>query len=161
MSEIQVFYAEGNERRGPFTLSQIASMGLPPTTLVWYNGLSDWTPISQAPCTSPFYVQAPPQPPYQQPAPAYAPGYGYQGAPPRPDNYMVWAILATLFCCLPFGIVSIIYAAKVSGLYDSGNYDGALNASRKAKQWAIWSALSAVIFIVLYFFLIVLAGMSL
>jgi hypothetical protein len=26
-------------------------------------------------------------------------------------NHLVWAILATLFCCLPLGIVSIVYAA--------------------------------------------------
>ena len=31
-------------------------------------------------------------------------------------NHLVWAILATLFCCLPTGIVSIIHAAKVNGL---------------------------------------------
>lgn len=34
----------------------------------------------------------------------------------KADNNMIWAILCTLFCCLPFGIVSIINAAKVDGL---------------------------------------------
>ncbi|MGB4290272.1 MAG: CD225/dispanin family protein, partial [Dethiobacteria bacterium] len=24
------------------------------------------------------------------------------------DDYLVWAILATIFCCLPFGIVAIV-----------------------------------------------------
>ena len=33
-------------------------------------------------------------------------------------NNMVWAILTTLFCCLPFGIVSIVYAAQVDGKPD-------------------------------------------
>ena len=30
-------------------------------------------------------------------------------------NNLVWAILTTLFCCLPLGIVSIVHAAKVDG----------------------------------------------
>ena len=34
---------------------------------------------------------------------------------------LVPAILVTLFCCLPFGIVSIVYAAKVSSLLQSGD----------------------------------------
>ena len=28
----------------------------------------------------------------------------------RPDNYLVWAILTTILCCLPFGVVSIVFA---------------------------------------------------
>ena len=42
-------------------------------------------------------------------------------APPPPaprahvPNNLVWAILATLFCCLPGGIVAIVYAARVDG----------------------------------------------
>ena len=32
---------------------------------------------------------------------------------PKPDNYLVWSILATLFCCLIPGIVAIVYAAQV------------------------------------------------
>ena len=54
-------------------------------------------------------------------------------------NHLVWAILATLFCCLPLGIVSIVYAAKVDGLRLAGNLEGAREMSHKAKMWAIWS----------------------
>ena len=31
--------------------------------------------------------------------------------PVRPDNYLVVAILTTICCCMPFGIVSIVYAS--------------------------------------------------
>lgn len=31
-----------------------------------------------------------------------------------PDNYLVYSILTTLFCCLPFGIVGIVKSAQVS-----------------------------------------------
>lgn len=56
---------------------------------------------------------------------------------PRPQNYLVLAILTTIFCCLIPGIVSIVYAAKVNGLYAEGRYDEAMAASRNAKTWGL------------------------
>ena len=47
-----------------------------------------------------------------------------------PDSGMVWAVLTTLFCCLPFGIVAIVYASKVNNLWMMGYYDGARAAAR-------------------------------
>ncbi len=72
----------------------------------------------------------------------------------KPDNNMVWAILSTLFCCLPLGIVSIIEASKVDGLYREGDYEGAQNAADKAKKYAIIGAGIAVAGIVIYFILV-------
>ena len=66
------------------------------------------------------------------------------------SNHLVWAILATLFCCLPLGIVSIVYAAKVDGLRLSGNIAGAREMSEKAKMWAIYSAISGPVLVVLW-----------
>jgi hypothetical protein len=66
-------------------------------------------------------------------------------------NNLVWAILATLFCCLPLGIVSIVYASQVDGKRAAGDIAGAREASHKAKTWAIWSAVSGPILIVLWF----------
>ena len=51
-------------------------------------------------------------------------------------NYLVQAILVTIFCCLPFGIVAIVYAAQVNGRLEAGDYEGALRASRRAKLWS-------------------------
>jgi hypothetical protein len=61
--------------------------------------------------------------------------------PPRAPipTYLPQAILTTLFCCLPLGIVSIVYAASVSGKQAAGDVEGALEASRKARSWA-WAA---------------------
>ena len=53
-----------------------------------------------------------------------------------PQNYLVWAILSTILCCLPFGIVSIIYAAQVNSKWQSGDANGAKLASKNAKTWA-------------------------
>ena len=50
-------------------------------------------------------------------------------------NYLVFAILATVFCCLPTGIPAIIYAAQVNGKLAAGDYAGAQAASNNAKIW--------------------------
>lgn len=76
------------------------------------------------------------------------PGAGAGFAPPPPPfahpgenipNYLVQAILVTLCCCMPFGVVSIIYAAQVNTKRDQGDVAGAWDASKKAKTWA-WVA---------------------
>jgi len=49
------------------------------------------------------------------------------------------AILCTLFCFFPFGIVAIIYAAQVKSRLQVGDYTGALAASKNAAMWC-WIA---------------------
>ena len=81
-----------------------------------------------------------PGPIEQAPPPDPAPGYGSYRAPgshpTRIPNYLVQAILVTLFCCVPFGIISIVYAAQVNGKVALGDIEGALRTSRSAKKWA-------------------------
>lgn len=79
---------------------------------------------------------------------AYPPG-GYEYVP----NNLVWSILTTLFCCLPLGIVSIVYAAQVDGRRAAGDIAGAREASRKAGMWAWASVLSLPILMLLWIFL--------
>ena len=50
-------------------------------------------------------------------------------------NYLVFAILATVLCCLPAGIPAIVYAAQVNGKLQAGNLAGAQAASKNAKMW--------------------------
>ncbi|MDD4143547.1 MAG: CD225/dispanin family protein [Prolixibacteraceae bacterium] len=59
-----------------------------------------------------------------------------------PPNYLVWAILTTILCCLPFGIISIIYAAQVNSKWQAGDIPGAESSSKNAKIWA-WVAFGA------------------
>jgi Interferon-induced transmembrane protein/zinc-ribbon domain len=61
------------------------------------------------------------------------------GAPPNIPNYLVQSILVTLCCCLPLGIVAVIYSAQVNGKLVAGDVAGAQSASDKAKMWA-WIA---------------------
>ena len=62
----------------------------------------------------------PPPPPGNYPPPP-PPGQGGYGAPAaQPSNNLVWGILVTVLCCLPLGIVSIVKATQVSGLWGQG-----------------------------------------
>lgn len=71
--------------------------------------------------------------------------------PTRPDSYLALAIISTILCCLPIGIVSIIYATKVNSLYEDANYDEAVRASKNAKTWGLVSIGLAVLGWLLYF----------
>jgi Interferon-induced transmembrane protein len=109
------------------------------------------------------YGQPYPQQPGYPPAPGYghdAPGYGYQAPPTPPDNHLVWAILSTILCCLPLGIVSIIKSTQVSSLWAQGQYDAARKSADDAKKWAIWAAVSglAVELIVVIIYVIAIAA---
>ncbi|OBG65655.1 MULTISPECIES: CD225/dispanin family protein [unclassified Mycobacterium] len=99
-----------------------------------------------------------PQPGYPAPQPGYpAPQAGWPGQA-EPDNYLVWAILCTVLCCLPFGIVSIVYSTKVSGLWSQGRYAEAQAAADSAKKWAIIGAIVGVVFAVIMIILYVAIG---
>ena len=113
-----------------------------------YGGSPEWP--GQQPS---WQGQQPPGWQGQQPAgwPAQQPGWPAQR---EPDNYLVWAILCTVLCCLPFGIVSLVYSTKVSGLWSQGRYAEAQAAADSAKKWAIIGAIVggviAVIIVVLW-----------
>lgn len=73
----------------------------------------------------------------------------------KPSNNLVLAILSTLFCCLPFGVVSIVFASQVDNKWNSGDHAGAQEAADKAKRWAIISAVAGVVAIVAYIVIVV------
>lgn len=86
------------------------------------------------------------------------------GAAANVPNYLIPAILATLFCCLPVGVVSIIFATQVNGKLETGDTAGALEASRKAKMFmfiavglglAVW-----IIAIIMWVFVFGIAALS-
>jgi predicted secreted protein len=98
---------------------------------------------------------------FNTPMPPPPPGYGAaQPGQTPPPNYLVWAILSTLFCCLPFGIASIVFAAQVNSKWAMGDVNGALESSAKAKKFAIIAAIAGVIVAVLYVILIVAIGVG-
>ncbi len=93
-------------------------------------------------------------------APPPAPGYGGPGGPggAPPPNYLVWAILTTILCCLPLGVASIVFAAQVNSKWAAGDVAGAQASSEKAKKFAIWSAIVGLVLAVLYIAFLVAVG---
>jgi hypothetical protein len=55
-------------------------------------------------------------------------------APVEHKSFLVWAILSTIFCCLPFGIPSIVYAAMANSKHEAGDAVAAAEANAKAKK---------------------------
>jgi hypothetical protein len=96
----------------------------------------------------------PPPPP---PMPAYG-ALGAQAAPP--PNYLVWAILSTVLCCLPLGIASIVFSTQVNSKWAMGDVAGAQAASDKARKFAMWAAILGVILNVLVGVLLAVGGLS-
>ena len=77
------------------------------------------------------------------------------GAPASVPNYMVPSIIS-LFCCLPLGIVAIIFAARVNGQVQSGDTAGALDSSRKAKMFSYIGLILGLIWIAIWVIMTVL-----
>jgi hypothetical protein len=76
---------------------------------------------------------------------------------PPINTYLAPAILVTLFCCLPFGIVAIINAAQVSSKISSGDYRGAEASANQAKTWC-WVSFGCGLAVALIYALLIAAG---
>lgn len=80
----------------------------------------------------------------------------FNGSSPAPNNNLVIAIIATvvsvMFCCLPHGLVSLIFALQVNKKAAAGDMQGALNSAKQAKTWAIVSIIVSVIGLVVAIF---------
>lgn len=126
------------------TLQQWATEGrLLPETMVWVEAQQNHLRASQVPG---LYFTPATQPSYEQPpahgnAPYLRQGY----AGPPPPNHLVWAILATVLCCMPLGVASLVFAAQVDGQHARGEYQKAIDSSNKAKTFAIISAATGVL----------------
>lgn len=94
-------------------------------------------------------MSSPYPPPPQQP---YSPQPGYGQTPP-PNTYLAQAIASTLLCCLPAGIVGIVYASQVTSKWQMGDFAGARDSSDKAKMWSIISIVAGLLVGVAYLFL--------
>jgi len=75
-------------------------------------------------------------------------------------NHLVLGILTTIFCCLPFGIVSIVYAAQVNSALMQGNIAQAQMLSEKAKFWGILALAIGIALNVISLIFFFVAGMA-
>ncbi len=140
----QYYYVDSNnEQRGPVPVEQLNEYGITRETLVWKEGMGQrWKPAGEIPELQFLFLShdtTPPPPP--------------GGAIPKPDSYLVWSILATMFCCLPLGIVAIVYSARVDSLWSQDKYLEAVQASNKAKLYCLISLGLGIAVIICSFFL--------
>ncbi|MDQ3940338.1 MAG: CD225/dispanin family protein, partial [Actinomycetota bacterium] len=82
-----------------------------------------------------FRKREPVPPPVAQPVPTGPFGPSTQ----RIRSYLVPSIFATLCCCLPTGVVALVYAVQVNGKLARGDFVGATRASNNARTWCLIS----------------------
>jgi hypothetical protein len=46
---VRFYYAEGAQQKGPLNVDEMRSAGVTPDTLVWHEGMADWTPAGKVP----------------------------------------------------------------------------------------------------------------
>ena len=185
--EKEYYYLKNGMKQGPFTLDALKKEPIDPDTQVYHSEALDYAPARTFPELQSFFAEDRGttvdesnynrrEPNYNTSAGTPSPQTAFEAAgngassstydpnmqrPPMPDSYLVWGILVTICCCLPFGIVSIVNATKVSSAYAAGDYVGAEKASKDAKKFAIWGIAGGAIFIVLYLlFFVVLAAVG-
>jgi len=75
-------------------------------------------------------------------------------------NYLIPAILS-LFCCMPLGIVGVIFAAQVNGKVAAGDIAGAMDSSKKAKMFSfIAIGLGLLVILCYVVFLVFIGGIT-
>lgn len=122
------------------------------------------------PYPGPHQAYPPPPPPgwQQSPPPQWGGGPGQPPPPqwgppgpvsPPPNNHMAFAIITTIMCCLPLGIVSIVKAAEVNSLWAQGHSAAARASAESARKWALWSLLvSVIVWVLVVIFYAVIFG---
>lgn len=107
---------------------------------------------------------------YTQQAPNYGQqnqGYyqqnNFNGMPQEPVNwvpYLILSIISTLCCCLPFGVVGIVFSAKINSAMLVGNLEEAQNNAKMARIWIIVSFAIGLLTWLIYMVLIVTGAVS-
>lgn len=145
------YYTDQNGvQQGPVEKEALRHVGLRPDTLVWKDGMSAWTRAADVPEVAVLLPSGvPPCPPRNFPA---------SNRQAKPQNWLWLGICTTILCCLPFGIVSIVYASKVDSCWGTGDYQGAVSNSEKAKMWGMIAAGVGLVVSVLYFLILVAAA---
>jgi hypothetical protein len=154
------YYTDGKNSLGPFSFDELREKRINGDTKVWFQGLGDWKPAAQIPELADIISISPP--PINNYSNTSQPNSGSnntstqnttsyntgsyntsKGTPPK--TWLLESILATLFCCLPFGIAGIVNASKVESRFYAGDIEGANRSSSEAKKWttiSFWIGLS-------------------
>ncbi|MCK4871449.1 MAG: CD225/dispanin family protein [Phycisphaerales bacterium] len=118
---------------------------------------AEYAPVGQAPAeyTTPGVTPIPPAPPIY-PATGMADDLALGPASP----HLIPAILVTLFCCQPLGIVAIVFAALAMSNNGTGQYAAARQNAKRAAMFG-WIAFGiGFAFWALYAVFIIIVGVS-
>lgn len=80
----------------------------------------------------------------------------YQEVPQCPPSYLALSIISIICCCVPLGIVSLIYSAQVRSVYNQGEYEKAEKYSKNALYWGIGAIAIGIISSLIYSIIYVL-----
>lgn len=160
------FYSDGAEQFGPYSLEELKEKDIQPDTLVWYQGLDEWTPAIDAALLREELGL------YHKPVidisddelekeleqairteEVISPHSGSQRGIPK--VWLVESILVTIICCQPLGIVGIIFGAQVEPKYRAGDLEGAKKASDMAGLFTKIGFFLSLAFIIFYFMMVV------
>lgn len=149
------FYSDGKNKFGPFSIEELREKNITKDTLIWFQGLSDWRPIINFPELYEVYMPSTPPP-----ITSSTSSFNYIDNTTRqpPKTWLVESILATLFCCLPLGVVGIVNASKVESRFDAGDFEGANKASADAGTWTKWSFGIGIVGGIIYFIVMLIVG---
>lgn len=100
---------------------------------------------------------------YTQQNQGYYQQNNFNGMPQKPVNwvpYLILSIISTLCCCLPFGVVGIVFSAKINSAMMAGNLEEAQNNAKMARIWIIVSFAIGLLTWLIYMVLIVTGAVS-
>lgn len=140
------YYMLNGQQTGPVSDADfrqlIASGQINPQTPVWKEGMAAWSAAQSVPELAGSFAPQGAVPGAniggaypQNNVPGYAQNPGYASNIP---DYMVWSIVELLCCCLPFGVVALIFSIQANSAKGVGNYAEAMQKANKAKQFVIW-----------------------
>ena len=66
----------------------------------------------------------------------YGGGYGGRNVP-QVNDYLIWNVLLTIFCCRIGGIIGIVFSIQSRNALLAGDYQRALQKASSAK-WTFW-----------------------
>lgn len=144
---MEYYILTNGEKQGPFSLEQLREQMITRETMVWRAGLDEWMPACKVYELADLLRELPPDIPREQPS-------------TMPHTWLAESILVTIFCCLPLGIVGIVYAAKVEARFLAGQYELAQEYSRKARLWTLVGLCATVIPFLIYLAVIAIAGIG-
>ncbi|WP_297719558.1 CD225/dispanin family protein [uncultured Porphyromonas sp.] len=156
------YYSLNGQQQGPVTLAELKGKGITRESLIWTEGMAQWQQAQTLPELSELFTYGPQTPPTQTQIPQAYPTNATTETTvvTRPKTWLVESIIVTVLCCIPFGIVGIVYASKVDPAFERGDVVAAQSASKTAKTWVIAGAATALAGWIIYSLCIMIIALA-